>query len=259
MKLPRYTCAELDFANKIFLEMVEAEIIMRMSLQWGTCIKFSLKKKGAAELRVVHNFILVNCWSYPSTYPVHSMDEVLDLVIKLQYHVYFTGDVSWSYWAIPIKPGDEHKTRVVTPHGQYVYWRMGMGLHGLMFLYLQFVDLVFGPILAGENSRALPSIIGDHGTVGFCPFVDNHNARADTFEDMFTFLHKKYFLCLVFDPVYLTGHKLFVFTTSLEAVGFQGGPDGIRLSVKHWDHILDWPTPSNCKELDVFVWLTPFL
>lgn len=187
------------------------------------------------------------------------MDKVLDLVIKSRYHVYFTRDALWSYWAIPLKLGDEHKTRVVTPHGQYMYQWMGMGLHGSMFTYLQFADLVFGPILAGEYSGALPSIIGDHGTVGFYPFIDDHNAGVDTFEDMFTFLHEKYFPCLVFSPVYLMGCKLFVFTTSLEAVRFQGGPNGIRLLVKHWDCVLDWLTPSNCGELDAFVWLTPFL
>lgn len=140
-----------------------------------------------------------------------------------------------------------------------MYQQMGMGLCGLMFTYSQFADLVFGPIPAGEDSGALPSIIGDHGTVGFCPFVDDHNAGTDTFEDMFTFLHERYFPHLVFSPVYLTGRKLFAFTTSLEAVGFQGGPDGIRLLVKHQDCVLDWPTPSNCGELDAFVWLTPFL
>lgn len=60
-KLPRYTCVELNFANKIFPEMVEASIIMRMSSQWGACTKFPSKKKGSSELRVVHNYIPVNC------------------------------------------------------------------------------------------------------------------------------------------------------------------------------------------------------
>lgn len=95
-----------------------------------------------------------------------------------------------------------------------------MGLYGSMFTYSQFVDLVFGPIPAGGNDGLLPSIIGDHGTVGFCPFINDHNAGADTFEDMFTFLHEKYFPHLIFGSVYLTGHKLFTFTTSLEVVGF---------------------------------------
>ena len=77
--------------------MVEARILMWMSSQWGACIKFPPKKKGSAELRVVYNYIPVNQWSYPSAYLIHSMDEVLDLIIKSQYKVYFTGDASWSY------------------------------------------------------------------------------------------------------------------------------------------------------------------
>ena len=233
--------------------MVEARILMWMSSQWGACIKFPSKKKGSAELRVVYNYIPVNQWSYPSAYLIHSMDEVLDLIIKSQYKVYFTGDASWSYWAIPIKLGDEHKTGIMTPHRQYVYYWMGMGLWGSMFSYSQFADLVFGPIPAGDNSVALPSLIRDHQIVGFYPFVDDHNTRANTFKDMFTFLHEKYFPHLIFSPVYLIGCKLFTFTTSLEAIGFQGGLDGIQLSVKHQDYVLDWLMPSNCVELNTFI------
>lgn len=81
-KLPRYTCVELDFVNKIFPKIVEVEIIMRMLSQWGACIKFPLKKKGAVDLRVVHNFILLNWWFYPSAYLVYLMNKILDLVIK---------------------------------------------------------------------------------------------------------------------------------------------------------------------------------
>ncbi|KAJ6178861.1 hypothetical protein N7519_009322 [Penicillium mononematosum] len=43
-------------------------------------------------------------------------------------------------WAVPIKPEDGYKAAVTTPHGQYAYRRMGMGM-GLkteMSTYAQF-------------------------------------------------------------------------------------------------------------------------
>lgn len=56
-----------------------------------------------------------------------------------------------------------------------------MGLKGSMFMYLQFTDLVFGPVPAGLDCDVALSITGDHRTLGFCPFVDNHNTGVDTF------------------------------------------------------------------------------
>jgi hypothetical protein len=63
---------------------------------------------------------------------VHRTDEVVDITMKSKYKGFFSADASCGYWAVPIKPGDEYKAAVITPHGQYAYKRMGMGLKGAM-------------------------------------------------------------------------------------------------------------------------------
>lgn len=48
-KLPKYSHHEWEFANQILPEMEAASIIVRMSSEWGACIKFPLKKKNSTD------------------------------------------------------------------------------------------------------------------------------------------------------------------------------------------------------------------
>lgn len=62
---------------------------------------------------------------------------------------------------------------------------VGMGLKGSMFTYSQLADMILGPIPAGKDNHV--------GSVGFCPYFNDHNAGTNIFDDMFTFLHYENF------------------------------------------------------------------
>lgn len=53
-----------------------------------------------------------------SQYPMHQIEEVVKIVIKSKFGVFFNADVANEYWAILIKPGHKYKIRIVTSHGQ---------------------------------------------------------------------------------------------------------------------------------------------
>ena len=74
---------------------------------------------------MVHNFTPLNKFTIKPAYPGHLIDEVLDTIVKPKFSVFFSADAANGYWAVPMKRGDEYKTGFVTPHGQYVYLRMG--------------------------------------------------------------------------------------------------------------------------------------
>lgn len=263
----RWTPREREFASKVFPEMEDAGIIVLASSEWGALSQFPPKKKGSIELRVVHNFIPVNKYTIKPGWPMHRIEDVIDVMIRPRYLVYFSSDASNSYWAIPMKPGDEYKTGVITPNGQYIYLRMGQGLKGACATYSQFGDMVFGPLpkvqadieQGIQASQAMPTLIGSHGETAFTLFMDDHMGAADSFEALFDFLHLKYFPRVAFGPVYLSGHKTHVFTDSLEMVGFTGGVDGLRPAAKHREKAMSWKTPTNRAELDAMIWITPFL
>jgi len=258
--LPKYTAQEREFANTIFPAMEDAGIIVRRSSAWGARTKFPPKKKGSTQLRVVHNFIPVNSHTIKSQYPVHRLEEVVDILIKPEFTVYFTSDAANSYWGIPMRITDINKTGFLTPNGQWVYLRMGQGLKGAAHTYSQFSDLVFGPLPAnGVGVGRMPTILGTRKDTAFSVYMDDHAASARTFDSMFEFLHRQYFPRVIFGPVYLSGHKTVIMGDNLDLLGFQGTPEGLRPSLKHREKIINWPNPTNRAELDAFLWLTPFL
>ncbi|SLM39126.1 hypothetical protein LPUS_09585 [Lasallia pustulata] len=260
-KLPRYTPREREFSNRIFPELEEAGIVARMSSNWAARTKFPPKKKGSDQLRVVHNFIPVNKCTIKSEYPMHRLEEVLDILIKPRFSCYFSTDVSNSYWVVPIKAGDEYKAGIITPHGQYAYRRMGQGLKGAPHTYSQFTDLVFGPIPRNDVSGEprMDTIIDDHGNTAMALFMDDYAASATDFDSLYNFLADFFFPRAVFGPIYLNPKKTVVFGINLDLLGFTGRASTIRPSIKHRDKVMNWPIPTNREELDAFVYLTPFL
>lgn len=92
--LPKYTAQERDFVNTIFPAMEDAGIIVRRSSPWGARTKFPPKKKGSTQLRVVHNFIPVSNHTIISQYPVYRLEEVVDILIKPEFTVFFTSDAA---------------------------------------------------------------------------------------------------------------------------------------------------------------------
>jgi RNase H-like domain found in reverse transcriptase/Integrase zinc binding domain len=257
-KMQRYTQREREFAAKIFPEMEEAGVIVRGSSNWGARTKFP-PKKDADKLRVVHNFIPVNSYTIKPQYPMHLVDEVLETIIRPYYTTWFIADASNGYWAVRIRPGDEHKAAFITPHGLYLYLRMGQGLKGAPHTYSQFTDLVFGPLPKTRATERMPSIIGTHADCGFSPFMDDHIGGFTTYEAQFRFLHEVYFPRVAFGPICLSGRKTRAFCTSLEVLGFSGSAEGLRPSARHQDRMRNWPTPRTREELEAFIWLTPFL
>ena len=89
--------------------------------------------------------------------------------------------------------------------------------------------------------------------------MDDHIRAAIFFEAMFNFLHKYYFPRTCFGPVYLAPYKTFVFTDQIDFVGFTKDKNELRPSMKHRDRIQHWPVATSRAEVEVFLWLTPFL
>ena len=105
----------------------------------------------------------------------------------------------------------------------------------------------------------MQTLIGDHNDYAFQVFMDDHAGSATDFDFIYTLLHEHYFPRCVFGPVYLAGHKIILFANTLQLLGFEAGPAGLRPSRKHLEKIKHWPEPTNREELDAFLQLTPFL
>jgi hypothetical protein len=113
-KVPRYTQREQKLAARAFPEMQEAGILIGMAFQWGAKTRF-VDKKDPKGLRIVHNFIPVDKHTIGNTYPVHSLDEVIDATLESKFKTHFSADASCGYWAILITLSSHHMVNMLIP------------------------------------------------------------------------------------------------------------------------------------------------
>ena len=271
-RIPLYTEEEIAFCRHLLPKMEEAGLIFRCDSEWGARTKFPLKPRADtlpkdSRLRMVHNFIPLNRVTEKSRYPCPRIEQIIYTVLKKGKQFFFTTDAANSYWAIPVRAGDEMKLGFVTPYGMYCYNVMGQGLTGGTHTYSRFRDLVFGAIPEGvDEGNPVPislageeSLIGDAGEVAFDGMIDDSYGSSTTFEAMYDFLHHRFFPRCHWGPMYLKDSKSVFFADSLDFVGLEAGANGLRPSLRKRETILQWPTPKNQQEVEAFCYLTPFL
>lgn len=269
-RIPLYTEEEIAFCGRLLPKMEEAGLIFRCDSQWGARTKFPLKPRADTlpkkdRLRMVHNFIPLNQVTEKSQYPCPRLEQIVYTILKKGKRFFFTTDAANSYWAIPVRPGDETKLGFVTPYGMYCYNVMGQGLTGGTHTYSRFRDLVFGAIPSGVDPSSgdllegSDSLIGDKGDVAFDGMIDDSYGSSTTFAHMHRFLHEHFFPRCVWGPMYLKDSKSFFFCDSLQFVGLEVGPNGLRPSLRKREAILQWPTPTCQADVEAFCYLTPFL
>ena len=204
--LLKYTQEERDLANQIFLDLEDAGIIQQRSSEWGARTKFPSKKKGSSLKRVAYNFTPLNKHTRKSGYPMHSLEEVVNTLIRAGLGVYFTSDAANSHWTIPTRKRDINKTGIIGPNGQWVYLRMGQGMKRAPFTYPQFGDLVFGPLPKNAaGTPRMPTLLGRSENHAFQIFMHDYAGSARDSEAMFDFLIDQYFPKVIFGIIYLLG------------------------------------------------------
>lgn len=133
----------------------------------------------------------------------------MDTLVKPKFRCYSGVDATSSYWAIPLRPGDELKTGFICPEGQFAYRQMGIGLKNGCHTDARFRQIVFGhiPPINGDMTTSFPSLVGDHGTWAFNGMVDDLFCAAVDFEAELKAWHEVIFPRIAFGPIYLKGSK----------------------------------------------------
>lgn len=258
-KVPLWTKSERDYAKVLFPDMVAAGIVVMCDGPWGHRTRFIAKLHGSKELRTIHNFIPVNRWTVPSAFPTPRVEQIVDTLVKAKFSVFSGVDATSSYWAIPLRAGDELKTGFICPEGQFAYRRMGMGLKNGTHTYARFRQIVFGHIPEGDGFESQSSLVGDHGSWAFDGMVDDSFCAAVDFEEEIRAWHEEIFPRIAFGPIYLKGSKCAFSMKSLDMTGLEGSNRGLRPSEEKRNKFANWPVP-NCKaDVEAFAYLTPFL
>lgn len=271
-----YTTAEHEWMRTNFPQLEQAGIICLCTSPWSSKAKFVAKESG--KLRMVNIFCPLNDATAKETYPMQRHEFVLDTIFKPGYDVYFACDGSNAYWGVPIVDKDRYKTAFNTPLGQFCMRRMGQGLTGAPFTYAKLTNLAFGPIPSRKYTRgkrraavsrqlegdqpgtAEPALEGSHPREGvnFTHFMDDTYGSATGFEAMFTFLDHHFFPRCDWARFALNPGKSVFFEESIKVLGFEGGK-GLRPKPARRDVFKDYPVPKSYKEVEAFLYLTPFL
>jgi len=280
-KTPLYTEEEIAFSAKLIPTMEKAGLIARCDSPWVHRTKYPPRKKSdpSKGLRQVHNFIPINKVTVKSFYPSPRIEQITHNMTKNEMQYYSWFDTANAYWSVPLRKGDELKTGFTCPYGQFCYRRMGQGLKNAFATFSRLRDIMCGPLpelpeLVGSEKvreearrRGRPpegfqqegGITGNDGVIAYDGMVDDTYVGAVSFEAMIDFLHSRFFPCCEFARHYLKPSKMFLFFKTLEFVGLQKGPDGLRPSMLKRDAILNYPTPDNHAEVETFLYWTPFL
>ena len=119
---------------------------------------------------------------------MHHLEGVLETLLRPKFKCFIHTNASNGHWAVPMRKEHKYKTGIVTPHSQYCYLQMRQGLKERLHTFLQFSDLVFGPISKGTNFEAQLTCIGDHRDWAFMLFMNDYMEAATNFDSLYMFL-----------------------------------------------------------------------
>ena len=126
-------------------------------------------------------------------------------------------------------------------------------------IYVQFSNLVFD-LLSSNNEKMFKMfiLIENYDIYFFVVFMNDHDVSVTNFETLFSFFYVEYFFRIVFESVYLSNHKTYLFTNILKMFNFQSNVIDLRSFVKHRNKIKYWFISMNRKKFNVFLWLIFF-
>lgn len=251
-----YNSREEAFQKDLLKQMEDAGVIVRCLSPWGARTNF-VGKKDSLALRMVHNYIPINGATIKAQYPMRRIEPILKAMTQSKVQVMFKADASNGYWAVKTIPEDQYKTAFVTILGQYMYTRMGQGLTGASATYGLLKEIFTSAIPAPDPEPTLEDV--NHGKVVFRHFMDDDMGGAETFRELFDFLHGHYFPRLSWARLTLNPKKSSFFLAEIEVLGFTKSARGVRPSADKMSAIRQMQSPKSEEELNRFLYMLPFL
>ena len=185
------------------------------------------------------DYRLLNRQSKKDKYPIPRIDELLD---KLGNARYFTKlDLASGYHQIAMKAEDVHKTAFRTTQGSYEFLVMPFGLANAPATFQRLMNKVF----KRELGRFICVYLDD--ILVFSKSLEEHISHVRTALER-----------LRTAKLYGRLHKCEFFRTSVEYLGYMVSSDGIRASEEKIRAIIDWPQPTNVRDVRSFLGLANY-
>jgi hypothetical protein len=217
-----------------FLEEALATGRIRQSKSPLRAPVFFIKKKDG-KLRFVQDYWALNAITRKNQYPLPLID---DLIHRLKDARYFTKlDVCWGYNNVRIHKGDEWKATFCTNRGLFEPLVMYFGLTNSLATFQTMMNEIFQDLIT-------------EGVVSV--YLDDILIFTNSLEE-----HRR-ITCLVLDrmhehKLYLRPEKCEFEKVRIEYLGVIISHNKVEMDPVKIARVVDWPTPSNKKEVQSFV------
>ncbi|CAB3232120.1 unnamed protein product [Arctia plantaginis] len=214
--------------------MLEMGVVTPSQSAWNSPVVMVEKANG--DLRLCLDSRKLNSVSKSDAYPLPYINQILDHLNNARYLTSI--DLSAAYWQIPFdSPQSAEKTAFTVPRrGLFQYNVMCFGLIGASASMQRLMDRLFGPEF---DNRVFA-------------FQDDIIIVASTFEEHVDLLHRVY-QRLKDAGLTINMQKSHFCRSELKYLGYYVDKHGLRTDPGKVDVILNYPTPSNAKEVKRFL------
>ena len=187
-------------------------------------------KKGDGSLRLCVDYRALNRVTIKNRHPLPLISELLDRLRDAK--VYTKLDLRSGYNLVRIKEGHEWLTAFRTRYGHFESLVMPFGLTNAPAVFQHLINDVFRDLLDVSVLAYLDDILI------FSRDPAQHDAHV-----------REVLRRLIATGLYCNPKKCEFSTTRTDYLGFTISPDGIHMSERKIQAVLDWPLPTNVREV----------
>jgi O-acetyl-ADP-ribose deacetylase (regulator of RNase III)/transposase InsO family protein len=237
----RYSPEQKKVLKQQVQELLDADIIEPSDSPWSSQVLL-VKKKGSNEPRFCVDYRRVNELSRLTSYPLPTMDSILDNMAAAQPACYSTIDLKSGYWQTAMAPGSKDKTAFsVEGLGNFAFKKLTMGISGGPGFFQRVMDTVLKGLIPEIVLVYLDDIL---------VYSRNPQEMVDR-------------LALIFDrfraaKLKIHPKKSHFGVAKVCFLGHEFTKDGVSPDARKFDIVRKFPVPRNQKQIKSFLGLTNF-
>jgi len=228
------TKLEREELKKQLKELLDKGFIRKSTSPAGAPVLFVRKKDGT--LRLVIDYRKLNEMTIRNSYPLPLISELLDRVKGAK--IFTKLDLKSAYNLVRIKEGDEYKTAFRTRYGHFEFLVMPFGLKNAPATFQHFIN----DVLSDYLDDFVISYIDD--ILIFSNNIEEHHIHV-----------KKVLKRLLENNLVVKLEKCEFDKSETTFLGYVISKDGLKMDNEKVKAILEWPSPTNVKEVQSFIGL----